>query len=305
MPAYNCGKYISHSIKSILNQTYINFELIIIDDGSNDNTAEIVRNINDGRIIYEKTDHKGTSAALNRGVYLAKGDWIARIDADDLNTPDRLEKQIKFFSVNPQYNVISSWSVYFSNEGNVCYLWKSPVNHEEIYESLNLLNPLNQSGLLIKKNLLLENKFDESFIYFEDYELMYRIRNKAKFYNIPDLLVYTRIRDDSKSVIGNTNKIYNLLFPSSIERLLKSETSKELRYWNGICGDLCLYYGNLNDATKYYRKSFKLENYFKIFMILILGEKIRILFKKNIKLRFKNIFMNKTKFRKFVVNNIY
>ena len=305
MPAYNCGKYIFQSIKSILNQTYRNFELIIIDDGSTDNTWDIVRNINDERIIFEKIEHRGTSAALNRGIDLAKGDWIARIDADDLNTPDRLERQINFISNNAQYNVISSWSVYFSNKGNVCYLWKSPVHHNEILESLNLFNPLNQSGLLMKKKLLLENKFDESFIYFEDYEFMYRIRSKAKFYNIPDFLVYTRVRDDSKSVIGNTFKIYNLLFPSSTERLLKSETSKELRYWNGICGDLCLYYGNLKNATKYYGKSFKPENYFKIFMILIFGEKTRILFKKNIKLRLKNVFMNKTKFRKFIVNNTY
>jgi len=304
MPAYNCGKYISQSIKSMLNQTYKNFELFIIDDGSTDNTEEIVKKINDDRIIYKKIEHSGTSAALNHGVSLAKGDWIARIDADDLNTPDRLEKQLNFVNNNTQYNVISSWSVYFNNKGKICYYWKSPVNHKEIFSLLNLYNPLNQSGLLIKRKLLLENNFDETFVYFEDYELMHRIRDKVKFYNFPEFLVFTRIREDSKSTIANSEKIFNLLFSSSKDKLIQSKTSDELKYWNGICGDLCLFYGNVKYAIKYFRKSIYFKNCIKILIIIIFGEKVRNLLKKNIKLRLKNLFQNNNKYHKFLENNI-
>jgi glycosyltransferase involved in cell wall biosynthesis len=304
MPTYNCGKYISQSIKSILNQSHVRYELLVIDDGSDDNTEEIVKEINDNRIIYEKIEHKGTAAALNRGIFLSKGDWIARIDADDLNHPDRFKKQINFIENNPQYNIISSWSVYFNNKSKICFTWKSPVNHEEIIKSLNSFNPLNQSGLLIKKELLSENKFDESFDYFEDFEFMYRVRDKVKFYNLPEYLVYTRIRDDSKSVVGNSDKIYNLLFPVSNEKLIESKTSKELKYWNGICGDLCLFYGNIDIANKYFRKSFQLKNYFKMILITILGEKVRILIKKNFKLRIKTIFQRNKKYQNFIKNII-
>src|SRR5438132_11921709 len=113
MPAYNCGKYIAQSINSILNQTYKDFEFIIIDDGSTDNTEEIVLSFKDPRIIYRKTVNKGTSAALNLGLSLALNEWVARIDADDLNVPSRLEKQVKFLNENPGYDIVSSWSVYF------------------------------------------------------------------------------------------------------------------------------------------------------------------------------------------------
>src|SRR6266487_3978128 len=103
MPAYNCGNYIADSIKSILNQTFKEFELIIIDDGSTDNTGEIVNAFKDSRILYKKKENKGTAAALNYGLSIAAGDWVARIDADDLNIVTRLEKQLKFLEENPDY----------------------------------------------------------------------------------------------------------------------------------------------------------------------------------------------------------
>src|SRR5688572_23962176 len=113
MPAYDCGKLIAQSIKSILNQIYNELDFIIIEDGSTDNTEEIVNGFKDSRIIYKKTENKGTSAALNYGLKFCTGEWVARIDADDLNIPGRLETQVNFIETNPQYDIISSWSVYF------------------------------------------------------------------------------------------------------------------------------------------------------------------------------------------------
>ncbi len=300
MPAYNCGKYISQSIRSVLNQTYKEFEFIIIDDGSTDNTEEIVRTFKDERILYKKNNHKGTSGALNYGISFASGDWIARIDADDLNFPDRLEKQMNFIDNNSQYDILSSWSVYFNNKGKICYFWKSPVSNEEIHMSLNRYNPLNQSGLMIKKKLFSEYKFNESFLYFEDYELMFKVRDKVKFCNIPEYLVYTRIRKDSKSFTSNSDNIFKMLFNASNNKLNISESSHESKYWNGICGDICLFYGNVKDAYKYFWKSFKIKNYLKIIMIAIFGGNVKKLLKKNIQLRVMSLFRYKSKYNKFL-----
>ena len=211
---------------------------------------------------------------------------------------------MNFVDNNSQYDIISCWSVYFNNKGKICYFWKSPVSNEEIHMSLNRYNPLNQSGLLIKKHLFSEYKFDESFLYFEDYELMYRVRDKVKFCNIPEFLVYTRIRKDSKSFTSNSDKIFGMLFHSSIDKLIQSETSKELKYWNGICGDICLFYGNVKDAYKYFWKSLKFKNYFKMIMIAIFGGNVRKLLKKNIQLRVINQIKYKSKYKKFLAKNI-
>src|SRR5215207_4826322 len=148
MPAYNCGKYIHNSIKSILSQTYQDFEFIIIDDGSTDDTEEIIMRFKDSRIAYHKTENKGTSAALNYGLKLCTSEWVARIDADDLNTPARLESQVNFLEENPEYDVVSSWSVYFKDTDKILFLLKPPVEHSDIYDFLDLHNPINQSGVI-------------------------------------------------------------------------------------------------------------------------------------------------------------
>ncbi len=94
MPTYNCAGYIKDSIRCILNQTFTNFELLIIDDGSEDNTEEVISEIKDSRIHYIKKMHTGLSSSLNFGLKIASNNWIARMDADDLCHPERFKKQI-------------------------------------------------------------------------------------------------------------------------------------------------------------------------------------------------------------------
>jgi glycosyltransferase involved in cell wall biosynthesis len=112
MATYNCGQYILTSINSILRQSYENFELLIIDDGSEDNSEEIIRSLNSDRIRYIKLKHIGFSAALNYGLKEAKFDWVARMDADDIAIPDRLEKEIKLINKSST-DIIFSNSVFF------------------------------------------------------------------------------------------------------------------------------------------------------------------------------------------------
>jgi len=101
MPSYNTAAYIGESIKSVLNQTYVNWELIIVDDCSTDNTDEVVASINDGRIRYiENEKNSGAAVSRNRALREAKGRWIAFLDSDDLWTSDKLEKQVAFMTEN-------------------------------------------------------------------------------------------------------------------------------------------------------------------------------------------------------------
>ena len=104
MPSYNTGKFIGEAINSVIDQTYINWELIIVDDCSSDNTDKIVKNIKDSRIVYLKNEkNMGAAVSRNRALREAKGKWIAFLDSDDLWKENKLEKQIKFMKDNNYY----------------------------------------------------------------------------------------------------------------------------------------------------------------------------------------------------------
>lgn len=106
MPAYNAEQYISEAIESILNQTYSNFEFIIIDDGSTDRTVEMVQSYSDPRIRFVQNEHNlGVAATLNRGLKLATGEYIARMDADDIALRERFGKQVSFLDMHPEIAV--------------------------------------------------------------------------------------------------------------------------------------------------------------------------------------------------------
>lgn len=110
MPSYNTGRFIQETINSVINQTYDNWELIIVDDCSSDNTDDIVKSINDNRVIYLKNErNNGAAISRNKALRKAKGKWIAFLDSDDLWKKDKLEKQIKFMKENNYYFSYTSY----------------------------------------------------------------------------------------------------------------------------------------------------------------------------------------------------
>jgi len=260
MPAYNSAKLIRYSIKSILNQSYKELELIIVDDGSDDNTAEVISEFKDNRILYFKTENKGTAAAVNFGVTKAKYDWIARIDTDDLNTKDRLEQQVEYINNNPETDVVSSWSIYFNNKGRILFFLLPPVEHKYILDVLNLHNPLNQSGVLIRKKMLDEYKYNESFLLNEDFELFFRIREKVKFRNIPEYLVYTRVHEKSKSFKKRNRNVYDMLMNHSFKNLVDSKSKGDHFYWACKIAWISFFYGNRKDSRSFFKTSVSLKN---------------------------------------------
>src|SRR5205823_5408269 len=108
MPAFNAGKYIREAIKSVLQQSLANFELLIINDGSTDDTLSIALSFNDRRIVVVNKEHEGIAVALNTGLKLASAPYIARFDADNICMPDRLEKQVNFLHDHSDYVLVGS-----------------------------------------------------------------------------------------------------------------------------------------------------------------------------------------------------
>ena len=259
MPVYNGAKHIRSSIKSILNQTYKDFEFLIIDDGSTDNTEEIVHGFNDPRIIYKKTEHKGTSSAMNYGISTSSGNWIARIDSDDLNIPARLEKQAEFISKYPSFDIISSWSIYFRTSGKILFFLKEPVDHEEIYNILNLHNPLNSSGVIYKKNIIKKAKYNEDFKRFEDFELFFRIRDEVRFHNIPEFLSYSRFKK-STAADGDKDAIFDVINDYALRHLINSTRKRDQFYWATTIAWQNFFYGDKKNSRSYFKRIPNIKN---------------------------------------------
>lgn len=211
LPTYNRAHSISKAIYSILEQTFTDFELIIVDDGSSDQTKNIVKAFTDPRVSYIEHGHnKGVSAARNTGISLAKGNFIAFQDSDDKWYPTKLEKQIKTFSqASPKLGVVyvSTLKIYQHNE----ILLPDPKLKPK---SGNVLNKLLISNLfpipaaLIKKQCFKEaGTFDEKLATQEDWELCIRIAQKYHFAHINEPLVESPF---SSSGVNNAN-IQNII----------------------------------------------------------------------------------------------
>lgn len=206
MPVYNGEKYLKEAIDSILNQTFTDFEFIILNDGSTDKTEDIVLGYDTPRIRYVKNEiNLKISKTLNKGIALAKGKYIARMDADDISLPERFEKQVKFMDDNLDIGVSGTWLQTF---GDSCSIWSPPESHEEIIIDMLFRSPLMHPTVFIRKKILLSmNKiYNESFNGVEDYELWTRLSKITKLANIPEVLLNYRINDFSKNRKHYKNK---------------------------------------------------------------------------------------------------
>ncbi|MBN8569573.1 MAG: glycosyltransferase [Ignavibacteria bacterium] len=197
MSVYNEEKYISAAIKSILNQTYPYFEFIIINDGSTDNSESIIKSFKDERIVYKKIEKVNFSKALNEGLNIAKYNYVARMDADDISLPDRFEKQIKFMVENPDVQVLSSGYALFKNK-IISHIHKLPQNDRDIKEQLNYSGSVCHAGSIYSKNYILQfGGYNESLDMLEDMDLWLRIRKETKFHNLDEVLYLIRIKENS------------------------------------------------------------------------------------------------------------
>ena len=201
MPCYNSERFIKDAIKSILGQTFQDFQFIIINDGSTDSTDEIILSVKDPRILYKKKEHTGISETLNYGIKLAKTELIARMDSDDISLPFRLDIEYEFALKNKIYDVISCWYAVFQNN-KIKYIVKTKENSDEIKKSLLLYSEICHPAALMKKSAIVKlggykPLYQEDV--FQDYELWLKGKEQLAFYNIQRVLLFQRYTDNSLS----------------------------------------------------------------------------------------------------------
>ncbi len=198
MPAYNAAEYIGEAIESVLSQTFSAFELLIVNDGSTDDTVAVIESFSDERIVLVHQANNGVAAALNTGLRHARAPYIARIDADDTCYPDRLEKQYNFMLSNPGYIVIGSSAEYTDASGNYIFTYDPPATTDEQIKKLSYdACPFIHATVFYKKDAVIKTAYNIYAHSFEDHLLWQQIKEQGKMFNMPERFVRVRLNPGS------------------------------------------------------------------------------------------------------------
>lgn len=194
MPVYNTAAYVGQAIESILAQTYANFEFIIVDDASSDNSVEVVRSYVDERIrlIINETN-QGISRTRNRGMEVAQGKYIAIFDSDDISLPYRLERQVSFLEKNPDFGLVGGGVVPINEQGQVIgEQWRYTEAPEELPVLLLFGNYFAQPAVTLRASVVADQQYDPSFVTAGDYEFWTRVARRSKVWNLPETMIKYR-----------------------------------------------------------------------------------------------------------------
>lgn len=194
IPVYKTDpSYLKAAIDSILNQTYTNFELLILDDCPKDDREQLVTSYNDSRIVYKKNSvNQGISKSRNILLDLSRGEYLCIFDHDDISLPTRLEKQVSYLDNNPEVGVVGSWADYFPIKKKENYRY--PTDNESIKIMLMNKCAVLHSSSMLRKDVLVKNniRYEERFSPAEDYMLWCRLIEFTQFHNIPEVLLHYR-----------------------------------------------------------------------------------------------------------------
>ena len=240
MPVYNGAKYLNESIDSILNQTFSDFEVFIIDDASTDDSVKIIKSYDDNRIrLVENKKNLGQSETLNKGLRLAKGKYIARMDQDDISMPERLKKQMEFMDECPNIGVCGSWIQHF---GKYDYLTPLELDDDSIKIKLLTNQNLAHPSVMIRKSTLVKYQlnYDPTFTVAMDYDLWVRMFEYCSFANLPDPLLKYRMHNNQNSKksgeqnYAETSRVLTNLLKKMGFQLNDSELVIHNKIFNGI-----------------------------------------------------------------------
>ena len=202
MPAYNAGEYIREAITSVLEQTYRNFELIIVNDGSTDDTLSIALSFNDPRIMVVNKEHEGIAAALNTGLKLSSARYVARFDADDICVPARLETQLNFLKDHPDYVLVGSDAEYMLENGDFLFDFKCIAHSDnEVRDNLYVYCPFIHSAVMYRRiDVLKAGGYNIHAHNFEDYLLWTNLAKMGKMQNLREPLIKVRLNASSTTI---------------------------------------------------------------------------------------------------------
>ncbi len=203
MPVYNSEKFLHEAIDSILNQTFGNFEFLIINDASTDKSKKIILAYKDPRIRYlENKKNLGVAKTLNRGLKLAKGKYVARMDADDISLPDRLKLQYERLMMDKNLVIVSSRFDWINEKGNYNSTYRFASSPEEIFYELQFRNCLGHPTVIFNKEIIVREfgGYDER-CEAEDNDLWLRVSKKYKIVKLKKALMKLRRSKQSKTVL--------------------------------------------------------------------------------------------------------
>ena len=275
IPAYNRAHSIGQAIQTVLNQTYQDLEIIVVDDGSSDNTSEVVRSLKDERIRYIRhEENKGAPAARNTGIKAAQGEYIAFQDSDDEWLPQKLEKQMKVFeTVPPKVGVVYSGFLRIENgkKEYIPYSWvaqKEGDIHKELLRGSFITTP----SLVVRKECFKKaGIFDEHLPRLQDWELVLRLSKYYDFKFIEEPLLTSPFTSDSLSASEKARiKALRLILSKHLDDFMEDKKSLS-KYYFGIGVHLCLN-NEIAEGEGYIAKAFEInpdrqllsEHYFAI-----------------------------------------
>lgn len=228
MSTYNDAFHLKRAIESVLKQNYSDFEFIIINDNSSDNTESVIKSFIDPRIIYLKNlENKGLIYNLNLGLTLAKGEFIARIDSDDWwLDKEKLQKQVEFLENNKDYVLVGTWAKVYNNNQKELFKISYPTKFEIIKATMLIKNCFVHSSVVFRKIAAVNcGNYREQEKYVEDYGLWLRMGEKYKIANIPEYCVGYLLNKQ-----GETQK-NNLLQIGAVLKLIKNHKEHYSRYF--------------------------------------------------------------------------
>lgn len=204
MPAYNAERYVGDAIKSILNQTFTDFELLVVDDGSTDRTLEILNSFVDPRIrIIGNNGNRGIVYSLNKGINLAKGVFVARMDTDDISASTRLMKQYRYLSNHPDVALCGCGMVTFNEHRIISKIYYS-LGYDSLKAETLFNSPFPHPGVMVRREVLANNPYRAEALHAEDYDLWSRLLRSHRGINLPHFLLQYRISPDNLTALANT-----------------------------------------------------------------------------------------------------
>lgn len=228
MAVYNCADYLQSAIDSVLNQTFEDFEFIIINDGSSDSSVAIINSNTDPRIkVIHNEANLGLIGSLNKGIEAASGKYIARTDCDDLLEPERLRKQVAMLDQHDDIVILGSWMQLIDENGNDMQVWHYPSTDPEIRWASLFNTAIGHPSAMFRTEIAKQNfGYSIDFLYAEDYDLWTRLSEVGRLANIPEALQKYRIHGGSVSSRHDATQSDTRL--SISKRSIKSLTQDDL-----------------------------------------------------------------------------
>lgn len=201
MPVHNGLPFLKEAVESILNQRFKDFEFIIVEDASTDRSFEYLKSIRDRRVkILKNPKNMGVAKSLNRALKASRGHYIARMDADDINLPQRLQAQLEFMTNHPEVDICGSWVNIIDKNGQLIGNKKPVTGYQQIKKALSWYSPVIHPTFFAKRKFYEDiGGYDQNFDMAEDYELLVRAKDRFEIVNIPKILLNLRIWESRRS----------------------------------------------------------------------------------------------------------